>query len=131
MALRVLESIFKFMKTIIKPAEREEAVYFSDISGKSFGEFAAPVELKLSFNYGSKHDGTEVNIDLDDEEVRPFLELLKKSVSEDFKQKMKKNLEKIENNYESSMQMRDWDYCDRMSDSIWFWREFLGLKDDY
>ena len=118
------------MKKIIKPAEREEAVYFSDVSGKSFGEFSAPVELKISFNYGSKHDGSEIQIDLDDEEVKPILDHLKTLVSEDFKQNVKNKLDRFENDYEDSMQMRDWDHCDRMSNSIWFWREFLELKEE-
>jgi len=116
------------MKKVIKPAEKEEAVYFSDISGKSFGEFGAPVELKLSFNYGSKYDGTEITFQMDDNDAKPVLDLLKELVTSDFKEASKKFLENHEKSLEDSIQMRDWEYCDRMSDSIQFWRDFLKLK---
>lgn len=116
------------MKKIFRPAEKEEAVYFSDFSGKSFGEFDPPVELKISFNYGSKYDGTEVTVDLDDEEIKPILDILKQSISEDFKKTIKNRLDKLENDFEISVQMRDWDSCDRMSDTLLFWREFLGIS---
>jgi len=116
------------MKKIFRPAEKEEAVYFSDFSGKSFGEFDPPVELKISFNYGSKYDGTEVTVDLDDEEIKPILDILKQSISEDFKKSIKNRLDKLENDFEISVQMRDWDSCDRMSDTLLFWREFLGIS---
>ena len=115
------------MKKIFKPAEKEEAIYFSDFSGKSFGEFNPPVELKMSFNYGSKYDGTEITIDLDDEEIQPVLNLLKQSISEDFKQTIKKRLEKLDEDFEISIQMRDWDSCDKMADNLLFWRDFLGI----
>lgn len=115
------------MKKVIKPAEQEEAVYFSDFSGKCFGEFHPPVELTISCSYGSKHDGAGIELHLDDEELKPFLELIKKSMSEDYKTKIKKQLESSENSYEDAMQMRDWEHCDILSNSIWFWREILGL----
>jgi hypothetical protein len=118
------------MKKVIKPAEKEEAVYFSDISGKSFGEFGVPVELKLSFNYGSKYDGTEITFQMDDNDVKPVLDLLKELVTSDFKEASKKFLENHEKSLEDSIQMRDWEYCDRMSDNIQFWRDFLKLKTD-
>ena len=118
------------MKKVIKPAEREEAVYFSDFSGKCFGELYPPVELTISCSYGSKHDGAGIELHLDDEEIQPFLELIKKSISEDCKNKLKKQLESAENIHYGAMQMRDWEHCEITSNSIWFWKELLGLTNE-
>ena len=117
------------MKKILKPASKEEAIYYSDFSGKCFGEFYPPVELTISCSYGSKHDGAGIELHLDDEEVQPFLKLIKKMISEDFKSKIKKQLESAENVYEDAMQMRDWEHCDVLSNSIWFWRDILDIKE--
>jgi hypothetical protein len=61
------------VKKITKPAEKEEAVYYSDFSGKCFGEFNAPVQLKIEFNYGSIYDGSKFTFDLDDDYVNKTL----------------------------------------------------------
>ncbi len=118
------------MKKVIKPAVREEAVYYSDFSGKCFGEYYPPVELTISCSYGSKHDGAGIELHMDDEEMRPFIELIKKSMSEDCKAKLKKQLESDESRFNDAMQMRDWEHCDIVSNSIWFWRELLELTDE-
>ncbi len=118
------------MKKIIKPAEREEAVYFSDFSGKSLGEFTPPVELKLDFNYGSEKDGANLLLHLNDEDVQPILDLIKKRLSIDTKQQLKKILESKEAGFNDSMQFRDWDSCDTLSNSIWFLRELLDIRED-
>lgn len=118
------------MKKVVKPATREEAVYYSDFSGKCFGEFYPPVELTISCSFGSKHDGAGIELHLDDQELQPFLELVKTSMSEDCKTKIKKQLESAENSYNDAMQMRDWEHCDILSNSIWFWREILNLKQE-
>jgi hypothetical protein len=39
------------MKKTTRPAQREEAVYYSDFSGKCFGEIP-PIELKIEFGDG-------------------------------------------------------------------------------
>lgn len=75
------------MKKIIKPAEDEEAVYFSDFSGRSLGEYGPPVELKIIFNYGSKQDGDCIQLDLDDSDIQEILKIIKNSVTEEFKNK--------------------------------------------
>ena len=62
------------MKKIITPKQHEEASYFSDFTGKPFGDFFhPPVELKLSFNYGSKYDSSEITFHLSDEDIEPIL----------------------------------------------------------
>lgn len=102
------------MKKIIKPAEREEAVYYSDFSGKNLGKFAVPVELKISCGYESKYDGSEIALHLDDDDLEKILSMVKTLVSENFKKSVLEKNKKFEKNYEDSMQMRDWDYCDRL-----------------
>lgn len=113
------------MKKILKPAEKEEAVYFSDISGKSFGEFDAPVEIKISFNYGSKFDGSELVVHLDDDEVKPFLNLINQSISKDYKDNLKKEFKKVEQEYGYSVEMRDWDSCTREGNLLDLYKKFL------
>ena len=118
------------MKKIIKPRINEEAVYYSDFSGKCFGELPAPVEISIAFSYGSKHDGAGIQIHLDDEELKPILDVIKKSISEDYKNDMKKTIQRYETNYNDAMQMRDWGHCDIVSNNIWFWREMLDIKEE-
>jgi hypothetical protein len=118
------------MKKIIKPPEREEVVYYSDFSGKCFGELPAPVELSIAFSYGSKHDGAGVQIHLDDEELKPLLEVIKKHLSEDYKNDIKRLIDKYENDFDGAMQMRDWEHCDVLSNTLWFWRDLIGLKEE-
>lgn len=118
------------MKKIIKPAEKAVCVYYSDFSGKLFGEFDPEVRLKIEFNYGSKYDGTEIELHMTDEESSSLLEHIKERLSDDFKDTRKKQLECYEKQYDDSMQMRDWDFCDKLSDTMFFWRKFLEIKDN-
>ena len=117
------------MKKITKPAEREEAVYYSDFTGKLF-EADPEVELKISFGYGSGRDGAELNLHLNDEDVAPIIDLIKSKLSSDFKDEFKKKLNKMENDYHDTMQMRDWGSCDYLSNSIWFLRELLDIPEE-
>jgi hypothetical protein len=118
------------VKKTLKPATREEATYYSDFSGKCFGEFGPPIELTISCSYGSKHDGAGIQLHLDDEELKPLLEVIKKLLSEDYKNDIKKTIERLEKTFDDSMQMRDWEHCDIVSSNLWFWRELLGLTNE-
>ena len=55
------------MKKITQKSQKEEAVYFSDFSSEGFEEFP-PVTINISFGYGSKYDGTDIEIHLSDKE---------------------------------------------------------------
>jgi len=118
------------VKKTLKPATREEATYYSDFSGKCFGEFGPPIELTISCSYGSKHDGAGIHLHLDDEELKPLLEVIKKSLSEDYKNDIKKTIDRLETTFDDSMQMRDWEHCDIVSNNLWFWRELSGLTNE-
>jgi len=100
------------MKKITKPAQREEAVYYSDFSGKCFGEAHPPVELILDFGYGSGYDGSKLTFHLDDKDVEDILLLLKSNLSNETKKQFKEKLVKLEEDFDDSMQMRDWNSCD-------------------
>jgi hypothetical protein len=85
------------MKKITKPSEPEEAVYYSDFTGKLLPEsttFGAPITVQIDFNYGSKYDGSKIELHLDDndfyrmkafltyETTREFLDYLKKELKD-------------------------------------------------
>lgn len=118
------------MKKITKPAEREEAIYYSDFTGKILDECGPDVTLKLQFSYGSKRDGARMELHLNDEDTQPILELIKQKISPDTKEEYKKNLAKKENSYYDSMQSRDWASCDIEINDIWLLRYILDIKDE-
>ena len=118
------------MKKITKPAEREEATYYSDFSGKCFGELHPPVEIKIEFNYGSKHDGAMVGLHLTDEEAKLFLDVIKKSASENYKAFLRKKLEEYDDQYQTSCDFRDWDSCELTGNSIALLQELLDIKEE-
>ena len=118
------------MKKITKPAEREEAVYYSDFTGKVLNECGPDVTLNLWFGYGSRRDGAELELHLTDQDVDPIIDLIKTKLSSDIKEQLRKKLNKTEDNFNDSMQMRDWDSCDSTSNSIWLLRELLDLKEE-
>ena len=113
------------MKKITKPAEREESVYYSDFSGKVLNECGPDVTLKLSFGYGSKRDGAELELHLNDKDADSIISLIKEKISIDLKKVLKNKLNSLERNFDDSMQMRDWDSTDYLTNSIWFIREIL------
>ena len=117
------------MKKITKPAEREEAVYYSDFTGKTFGSCGAPVDLKINFNYGSDRDGATLSLHLDDKDVKPFIDLIKKKVCSNTKKQLKKALKEREKSFDDSMQFRDWDSCDFISNDIHLLRELLDITE--
>jgi len=99
------------MKKVIKPAEREESVYYSDVSGKMFGECGPSVEVKIEFNYESAHDGSSLTFHLTDEEVLEWLKELKPKLNENYKNALQAQLKKEEQKYDDSVQSRDWTSC--------------------
>jgi hypothetical protein len=119
------------MKKITKPAEKEEFVYYSDFSGKHMGDICSPVEVKIDFNYGSKRDGANLILHLEDKDVDSLLDVIKSKVCKNTKRAWKKQLDAQEKNFDESMQFRDWDSCDAMSNCNWLLRELLDLTEWY
>lgn len=106
------------MKKIIKPLEKEQAAYYSDFSGKCFGEWGGPVDVKIEFNYGSKYDGSQISLHLSDEEAQHLLDCIKLKLSPDYKLSLKKQLDKQEKEYCESADFRDWESCGQKQNSI-------------
>ena len=105
------------MKKIIKPSEREKAVYYSDFKGKFFGDFYPDATLSFQFDYGSKYDGETLSVHLSDGEAEEVLEFLKTKMSEDFKESLRKRLTEQQNNLEDAIQARDYNQSDHYSNS--------------
>jgi hypothetical protein len=97
------------MKKILKPEQREEALFYSDFTGKPLGNMGyEPVSVKITCNYGSKFDGSEVSFHLDDEDLLELIGFLKTKVSEDFKNEIKNSMKKLDKDHEDCFQARDW-----------------------
>ena len=100
------------MKKITKPKQKEEAVYYSDFSGKCFGEYDPPVRLKLEFGYGSIYDGSNLVFDLDDLDISDILFILKEKLTKETKKDLKQKFDTLDDKYEQNIQKRDWSECD-------------------
>lgn len=100
------------MKKITKPAEKEESVYYSDFSGKCFGDYYPPVQLKIEFNYGSIYDGSKFTFDLDDKDIDDVLFVLKGKLSNETKKDLKQRFVALNDNYDQHVADRDWTNCD-------------------
>lgn len=118
------------MKKITKPAEKEEAVYFSDFSGKCFGNFSPDVNVRIEFNYNSRFDGDVVELHLTDEESMLILDLIKHKASTDYKNSVKTKLIHSEQLYDNSVDSRDWNGCDYFCNSIELQKHILDIKED-
>lgn len=117
------------MKKILEPATKEEACYYSDFTGKVLGNHGIPVDLKISFNYGSRRDGATLSLHLDDEDAKPIIDLIKQKLCPNTKKQLKKKLKQKEKSFEESAQFRDWNSCDFISNDIWLIRELLGITE--
>lgn len=105
------------MKYVIKPSSREESVHYSDFNGKCFGDFEPEVTVSFQFNYGSKYDGAYINFDLTDSECKLILDVIKANISEEFKDKAKKQLSSQQKSFEDALDSRDYSQCTYMCNS--------------
>jgi len=86
------------MKKVIKPQEPEEAVYYSDFSGRVYQEFV-PVTLKIECDYGSKYDGARAEFHLSDKGLEKVLEFLKENLCQETKEKLKHDCQLTKEHY--------------------------------
>lgn len=116
------------VKKVIKPQEKEECVYFSDVSGKAFGELSPDVEIKINFNYGSKFDGSVLEFHVTDEEILQLLSYIKPLLTNEYKNQARSQLKRFESDYDLNIQTRDWTSCEYYSDSIELLNFLLDIK---
>lgn len=105
------------MKKVIKPAEQEEAVYYSDFTGKCFGAFGSDAALSFEFNYGSKYDGEVIKFHLTDKEAEEVLTFIKSKLSKDYKKTLKQKMQKNSIHFNDSIDARDYSSADFYSNS--------------
>lgn len=105
------------MKKIIKPAKQEDCVYYSDFTGKCFGKYYPQVTLSIQFDYGSKYDGSSLQLHLTDEEADLILNFIKFNVSEDFKKNLKEKLHKKNMDLCDAIDARDYTQSELLSNS--------------
>lgn len=80
------------MKKILQPGQPEEAVYYSDFSGKLFKDFV-PVTVKIESGYGSKYDQASVEFHLSDKGLEKLLEFFKQNLSQETKEEIKRQVD--------------------------------------
>ena len=73
------------MKIVIKPASKEDAVYYSDFSGKLLDSNMIPCEVNISFSYPSKFDGEYISLYLTDEDANKLLPVIKQNLTDEAK----------------------------------------------
>jgi hypothetical protein len=80
------------MKKVLKPFLEEDAVYYSDFSGKLIDPLyrASPCEVTLEFNYGSKYDGEKITLHLTDDESEDLLVYLNSKLIQETKNELNK-----------------------------------------
>jgi len=118
------------VKKLIKPSSREEAVYYSDFSGKCFGEWSPEVTLKINCEYGSKYDGSTLELHLSDEDLKIIFAIIKSNVSPEFKKQIQTELNSRLKHYDDSIQARDWTDCSLTGNSIDFLEMLLDNKQE-
>ena len=116
------------MKIVTKPKQEEETEIFSDFSGERFTYDIAEVTVKLTFNYGSKFDDSEIEFHISDLESESILELINTRLSEKTKTIINERLQKTQKNYNDAFQCRDWDNCDYYGANANLYRYFLKIK---
>lgn len=99
------------MKKVLKPVEPEEAIYYSDFSGRIFKDFV-PVTVKLECSYGSKYDGAEVEFHLSDKGLEKLLDFFREHLCEETKNELKRHAQEQEQKAQEDTESRDWTSCE-------------------
>lgn len=81
------------MKKVLKDAEPEDAVYYSDFSGTLLDEHWVPATIKIECDYGSEYDGARFEIHLTDQELSHLLVYIKDRLCQETKEEIKKHLD--------------------------------------
>lgn len=80
------------MKRVLKPAQDEDVVYYSDFNGTLLSDGVInypPCEVAICFNYGSSFDGEQFTLHLSDEEALELRDFLKTKLNSETKNELK------------------------------------------
>lgn len=119
------------MKKVLKPAETEEAAYYSDFTGKMLDgseHYGPPVKLIMDFSYGSKFDGSAISFHLGDEDAKELFKFLASKISQDCRKEIQKNLQQFDDRYEDAMDSRAWDECVSINNNREVLKKLLNLE---
>jgi hypothetical protein len=67
------------MKQVLKPAQKEESIYYSDFEGKVLS--IPPITITIDCSYGSCMDSNKAELHLTDEEARTLLLFIKANLT--------------------------------------------------
>lgn len=70
------------MKKILKPFTPEQSVYYSDFSGKCFGEFPPEATVTFDFSYGSTVDGETIEFHLSTKEALEVIQYMSEQIKD-------------------------------------------------
>ena len=118
------------VKKIVKPSEKEEVIYYSDFSGKCFGQFHPDVNVKIEFNYNSRFDGSTLELHLTDQETTSLLNFIKREITTEYKNEIKSKLNHVEQQLDISIQSRDWSDCDYKYTSIDLYKYLIDHEEE-
>jgi len=116
------------MKKTLKPAEREEAAYYSDFTGKPLCEFGAEASLIMNFSYGSKYDGSAFTLHLSDEDAEEILNIISSKLTEEAKKEIQTNMQQLDVQYDDAMDSRAWGECDFLHNNREVYKKLLNLE---
>lgn len=94
------------MKKVLKPERPEEAIYYSDFSGKLFRDFV-PVTVKIECGYGSEYDGAEIKLHLSDNGANKLLAFLKENLCAETKELFVKQAQQNNENKNFYLKLTD------------------------
>lgn len=69
------------MKQVLKPAQKEDSVYYSDFEGKMLS--VPPITITIDCGYGSDKDGLKTELHLTDEEAKTLLQNIRTKLTEE------------------------------------------------
>ena len=88
----MVSTLNSLMKKVLKPAQEEDSVYYSDFDGTLLGSPEInypPCEVTITFNYGSSYDGETITLHLSDKEAVLLREFLKDKLNSETKNELK------------------------------------------
>lgn len=118
------------MKKITREAVKEVAEYRSDFSGEKFPLGIPPVQVSFDFGYGSRHDGTKLELHLSDDETGGLLDFVSKRLCKAARAQLGGKLRAAEGDIDASVEVRDWESAEMLYSGADLYRRLLGADQD-